>query len=146
MHNDLGVLYFQTQRFGDAKAHFMLAIECNPQYEEAWSNLVELFASLGHLHHALPFFRRFETLLETSVSLRRLRELCAQFAPDDLEQLQPPEYADTVGLKPPLSGSFFIAPSDDDGFAEAISAPLPLEWLQVLAHLANLLCCRSHNC
>ena len=66
VHNDLGVLYFQTQRFGDAKAHFMLAIECNPQYEEAWSNLVELFASLGHLHHALPFFRRFETLVETS--------------------------------------------------------------------------------
>ena len=128
VHNDLGVLYFQTQRFGDAKAHFMLAIECNPQYEEAWSNLVELFASLGHLHHALPFFRRFETLVETSVSLRRLRKLCAQFAPEDLDQLQPPEYADTVGLKLPLSGSFFIAPSDEDGFAEAISAPLPLEW------------------
>ncbi len=128
VHNDLGVLYFQTQRFGDAKAHFMLAIECNPQYEEAWSNLVELFASLGHLHHALPFFRRFETLVETSVSLRRLRELCAQFAPADLDQLQPPQYADTVGLKLPLSGSFFIAPSEDDEFVEAISAPLPLEW------------------
>ena len=128
VHNDLGVLYFQTQRFGDAKAHFMLAIECAPQYEEAWSNLVELFASLGHLHHVLPFFRRFETLIETSASLRRLRELCAQFAPDNLDHLQPPQYEDTVGLKLPLSGSFFLAPSDDEDFAEALSAPLPFEW------------------
>ena len=101
VHNDLGVLYFKTQRFGDAKAHFMLAIECAPHYEEAWSNLVELFASLGHLHHALPFFRRFEALIEASVSLKRLHELCAQFAPEGVDELQPPEYQDTTGLRLP---------------------------------------------
>ena len=128
VHNDLGVLYFQIQRFGDAKAHLMLAIECDPQYEEAWSNLVELFASLGHLHHALPFFRRFQTLVETSASLRKLRELCAQFAPEGLDQLPPPRYEDTSGLKLPLSGSFFISPMPDESVFESIAAPLPLEW------------------
>ena len=128
VHNDLGVLYFQIQRFGDAKAHFMLAIECEPNYEEAWSNLVELFASLGHLHHVLPFFKRFQTLVETSPSLKRLKKLCNQFAPEGVEELPPPRYADTVGLKLPLSGSFFLAPSDEEEVLDAISAPLPIEW------------------
>lgn len=128
VHNDLGVLYFQTQRFGDAKAHFMLAVECNPNYEEAWSNLVELFASLGHLHHALPFFRRFEALIDHSASLRRLHKLCAQFAPDNVESLESPQYADTVGLKLPLSGSFFLAPAVDESISEALSTPIPPEW------------------
>lgn len=128
VHNDLGVLYFQTQRFGDAKAHLILAIECTPQYEEAWSNLVELFASLGQLHHALPLFRRYETLIESSMSLKQLRALCAQFAPENLDSLEPPQYEDTIGLRLPLSGSFFLAPSEDEDPSEALSTLLPDEW------------------
>lgn len=128
VHNDLGVLYFQTQRFGDAKAHLMLAIECHPQYEEAWSNLVELFASLGHLHHVLPFFKRFEMLVESSPDLRRLHKLCERFAPEGVAALPPPRYADTVGLKLPLSGSFFVMPSTEEEIQDSISAPLSPEW------------------
>lgn len=128
VHNDLGVLYFQQQRFGDAKTHLILAIETIPSYEEAWSNLVELCASLGQLHHIVPLFKRFHTLVDSSPGLKNLKELCDRYTPEGTDSLNPPSYEDTIGLKLPLSGSFFIAPAADESIQNAISSPVD-DWL-----------------
>jgi len=125
-HNDLGVLNFQLHRFGDAKAHLILAIECEPSYEEAWDNLLELFTSLGQLHHALPLFRRFERDLKDLASYPRLKQLCERFAPEGYESMTPPPREEgQKGLRLPLTGSFFISPEAGEDPLEALSGEHP---------------------
>lgn len=129
VHNDLGVLYFQLHRFGDAKAHLILSVECDPAFEEAWENLTELFTSLGQLHHALPLFRRFEPLLATSPAAERLRALASRFAPEGLSALPAPTHdpADEP-LRLPLTGSFFLSPEAGEDPIEALSGPAEGDW------------------
>jgi len=136
VHNDLGVLYFQLHRFGDAKAHLALAVEADPALEEAWENLTELFTSLGQLHHALPLLLRHEAAIAASPAAARLRALGARFAPNSAARPASARDADDTAEPPlrlPLTGSFFLSPEAGEDLVEAHSGPLEGDWAPLSA-------------
>jgi Flp pilus assembly protein TadD len=60
MQVDQGRAAFQEERYDDAADHFRLAVEADPQFEEAHRFLAEAYEKLGYAHRAR---KAWETLL-----------------------------------------------------------------------------------
>jgi tetratricopeptide (TPR) repeat protein len=52
LHNNLGVIYFETGVIGSAIAHFKAAIKLKPDYKDAYYNLGRVYAGLRHYRDA----------------------------------------------------------------------------------------------
>lgn len=72
MYVDQGRLALQQEQFDAAADHFRLAVEADPQYEEAHRFLAEAYEKLGYAHRAR---KAWESLLRITKDPKKQEEI-----------------------------------------------------------------------
>jgi Tfp pilus assembly protein PilF len=79
MYVDQGRAALQAEKLNDAADHFRMAVETDPQYEEAYRFLAETYEKLGYAHRARKAWESLLRITKDPKTQEQIREKITGF-------------------------------------------------------------------